>query len=51
MLRCSFISRLVLVLGVGTVVALAPTGASGQELGQLYVEAMDATGMPIPDLT
>lgn len=51
MLRCSLIARLVIVLGVGALAALVPTGASGQELGQLYVEALDAAGLPIADLT
>jgi hypothetical protein len=51
MLRCSLIGRLVIVLGVGVLAALVPTGASGQELGQLYVEVLDAAGLPIADLT
>ena len=51
MSRCSLMGRLVIVLWVGALAALVPMAASGQDLGQLYVEVLDGAGLPVPDLT
>lgn len=51
MLRRSRGGCVVVVLAVASLAALFPTGVAGQELGSLYVEALDAAGLPVPDLT
>ena len=51
MLHSSLLGRLVVVLWVEAFVALGPTDASSQELGRVYIEALDGAGLPVSDLT
>ena len=51
MFRCSLNSCCVVVLAVGTLAVLMPTGVAGQELGILYVEALDGVDQFVPGLT
>lgn len=51
MVRHRMTDHLVIVLSIGALTALTPTGAAGQDLGQLYVEALDGAGQPVAELT